>query len=161
MLSQEKLERLISILGDLTGEQKVIVREALNGPINARELFEKLDGVDEGKFVQFLKAAAMEKESAVLGQELSLEEMASAGGGHSIWDVNDWSKLGCAATVEDGSSCFSNDGCKGVYYVYTNIGQRCPADPRMPHSFGNERRVNFQTQETYKKCTRCNQWIQD
>ena len=151
----------MEILGDLTNEQKAIVAEALNGPINGKELFENLGGANEGKLTKFLKAVAAEKESAVLGQELSPEEMESASGGHSVWEINDWSKLGCAATVEDGSSCFSNDGCKGVYYVYTNIGPRCPADPRMPHSFGNERKVDFQTQETHKKCTRCNQWIID
>ena len=42
MLNKEKLEQLMAILGDLTEEQKAIVTEVLNGPINEKALFEKL-----------------------------------------------------------------------------------------------------------------------
>ena len=66
MLNKEKLEQLMAILGDLTEEQKAIVTEALNGPINEKALFEKL-GVDEGKFAEFMQALAAQTEDAVAG----------------------------------------------------------------------------------------------
>ena len=42
MLNKEKLEQLMAILGDLTGEQKVIVAETLKGSFDEKEIFEKL-----------------------------------------------------------------------------------------------------------------------
>ena len=133
MLNKEKLEQLMGILGDLTDEQKAIVAETLNGPINEKELFEKL-GVDEGKFTEFLTALAAEQEDAVLGQELSPDEMDVAGGlrgamsvtlpasdciSYSSRNIYDGGFPNCAATVEDGSWCGSNDACysKGIKYV--------------------------------------------
>ena len=85
MLSKEKLEQLLAILGDLTEEQKAFLAEALNGPINEKELFEKL-GVDEGKFTEFMRALAAENEDAVMRQELSPDEMEAASGG----EERDW-----------------------------------------------------------------------
>ena len=61
MLNKEKREELMGILGKLTNEQKAALTEALKKPISDRELFEKLGGVDEGKFAQYLKAVAAEK----------------------------------------------------------------------------------------------------
>ena len=140
MLNKNKLERLMGILGDLTDEQKAFLTEALNGTFNEKELFEKL-GVDEGRFTEFMKALAADAEDAVLSQELSADEMdAVAGGGacpegqnvvtSPINDVHNCSLTqqancileehrsiynggfpNCAATVEDGSWCSSNDAC--------------------------------------------------
>ena len=39
MLNKEKLEQLLAILGDLTGEQKAIVIEALQKQIPDKDLF--------------------------------------------------------------------------------------------------------------------------
>lgn len=72
----------MAILGDLTGEQKAIVAETLNGSFDEKEIFEKL-GVDEGKFTEFMRAFAAQTEDAVLGQELSVDEMEAAAGGNA------------------------------------------------------------------------------
>ena len=82
MLNKEKLEQLMAILGDLTGEQKAIVAETLKGSFDEKEIFEKL-GVDEGKFTEFMRAFAAQTEDAVLGQELSVDEMEAAAGGNA------------------------------------------------------------------------------
>lgn len=94
------------------------------------------------------------------GKELSTDELEAITGGHSLLEVNDWSKLGCAATVEEGSSCTSNDACKLFYYTYDNFTERCPADPRMPHQLGNETRVYWKIDKRYRQCTRCSKWVE-
>ncbi len=122
MLNEKKLEHLMSILGNLTDEQKATLTEALKKPISDRELFEKLGGVDESKFAQYLKAVAAEKEDEVLAQPLSPDELAAVSGGDQDDDRINCVRyserniyLGgfpnCAATVEDGSFCDSNDAC--------------------------------------------------
>ena len=140
MLNKEKLEQLMAILGDLTGEQKAIVAETLKGSFDEKEIFEKL-GVDEGKFTEFMRAFAAQTEDAVLGQELSVDEMEAAAGGNACPQgqnvvtspVNDGNRCSltqqancyheekrsiysggfpnCAATVENGSWCSTNDAC--------------------------------------------------
>ena len=140
MLNKEKLEQLMAILGDLTEEQKAIVAETLKGSISEKALFEKL-GVDEGKFAEFMQALAAQTEDAVLGQELSVDEMEAAAGGNACPQgqnvvtspVNDGNRCSltqqancyheekrsiysggfpnCAATVENGSWCGTNDAC--------------------------------------------------
>lgn len=138
MLNKEKLEQLMGILGDLTDEQKAYLAEALNGKINEKEIFEKL-GVDDGKFAEFLKALAAQREDDVLGQELSADEMAAATGGkHDGCNstMNEcWNNVArmiqgmpghrgfpdCAATVEDGSMCDTNDACWVSAVIYSNM----------------------------------------
>ena len=136
MLNKEKLEQLMGILGDLTDGQKAYLAEALEEQISEKELFEKL-GVDEGRFTEFMQALAAEQEDAVMGQELSADEMESAAGGYcnqpsesgycrgAASEKNIWNCVkgvmryiyrgkgfpNCAATVEDGSWCNSNDAC--------------------------------------------------
>ena len=131
MLNKEKLEQLMAILGDLTEEQKTIVTEALNGPIDEKELFEKL-GVDEGRFTAFMQALAAQTEDAVLGQELSADEMeAASGGAREGCDSTQYECtqnyrrprfMGCAATVESGSRCDTNDACTLFAVVYYDVG---------------------------------------
>lgn len=122
MLNEEKLEHLMGILGNLTDEQKAALTEALEKPISDRELFEKLGGVEEDRFAQYLKAVAAEKEDNVLSQELSPDELEAVSGGDQDDDLKNCVRyserniyLGgfpnCAATVEDGSFCSSNDAC--------------------------------------------------
>ena len=96
------------------------------------------------------------------GKELSTDELEAITGGHSLLEVNDWSKLGCAATVEEGSSCASNDACQLFYYTYDNFTERCPADPRMPHQLEGDIIVNWKnTPNTRRRqCTRCSKWIE-
>ena len=126
MLSKEKLEQLLAILGDLTGEQKAIVIEALQKQIPDKGLFEKLDGVSEGRFADFMRAAAAQKEDAVLAQELSPDEMAGAAGGITTdctqayeRDIYEGGFPNCAHTVENGSWCNLTDACHAFSVVYT------------------------------------------
>lgn len=122
MLSNEKMEQLMEMLGELTQEQKAILTEALKNPSSDKELFEKLDGVDEGKLAQYLKAVAAKKEDEVLAQPLSPDELEAVSGGdqdddrvncvrYSERNIYLGGFLNCAATVEDGSWCDSNDAC--------------------------------------------------
>lgn len=66
--------------------------------------------------------AELEKHSG--SREVSVEEMEAAGGGFyqegGLGDSRDWAKEGCAATVEAGSWCWSNDKCLFVVNSYTN-----------------------------------------
>ena len=96
------------------------------------------------------------------GKELCPDELEGITGGHSLFEVNNWSKLGCAATVEEGSSCVTNDACQAVYFTYDNFSERCPADPRMPHQLGEQIRVYWETTpvQRYRQCTRCSKWVQ-
>ena len=129
MLNKEKLEQLMAILGELTDEQKATLTEALEKPISDKELFEKLGGVEERKFAEFLKAVAAETEDEVLGQALSPEELASVAGGGDPSDTNCTIHVygrniyygafpNCAATVEDGSFCAQNDACYNAQIIY-------------------------------------------
>ena len=122
MLSNEKMEQLMEMLGELTQDQKAILTEALKNPSSDKELFEKLGGVDEGKLAQYLKAVAEKKEDEVLAQPLSPDELEAVSGGDQDDDRINCVRyserniyLGgfpnCAATVEDGSFCDSNDAC--------------------------------------------------
>lgn len=135
MLNEEKLEHLTGILGNLTDEQKAMLTEALKKPISDRELFEKLGGVDEGKLAQYLKAVAAKKEDEVLAQPLSPDELEAVSGGDQDDDRINCVRyserniyLGgfpnCAATVEEGSFCASNDACYHSMVCYY-IMQEC------------------------------------
>ena len=137
MLNEEKLEHLMGILGNLTDEQKAILTEALKNPSSDRELFEKLGGVEEDRFAQYLKAVAAEKEDEVLTQPLSPDELEAVSGGDQDDDLKNCVRyserniyLGgfpnCAATVEDGSFCSSNDACYHSmvgYYILTECNK--------------------------------------
>ena len=137
MLNEEKLEHLMGILGKLTDEQKAALTEALNNPSSDRELFEKLGGVEEDRFAQYLKAVAAEKEDEVLTQPLSPDELEAVSGGDQDDDLKNCVRyserniyLGgfpnCAATVEDGSFCSSNDACYHSmvgYYILTECNK--------------------------------------
>ena len=85
---------------------------------------------------QFVKADGQEitaEEAAHLWEEieshkndaeLSLDELESVSGGAQ----RDWLKVGCAATVEAGSRCSSNDYCTwwDVTYVHNPEKETCP-----------------------------------
>ena len=58
------------------------------------------------------------------GKELSLDELAAVSGG----ECRDWAKQGCAATVEPGSWCWSDDKCALVSVLYEHsplMNSRC------------------------------------
>ena len=138
MLNKKKFTELMKILGDLTEEQRSTLNRALEKPIDGDELLKKLGNLDSGKLAEFLKAVAAEREEAVLGQELSPDEMEAMTGGiagvrdgadcdhpQSIncysWEtryIYEKSFPNCAATVEDGSFCDTNDACYTVAVTY-------------------------------------------
>ena len=138
MLDKKRFIEHMTILGDLTEEQKAVLTEALEKPIADKELIKKLD-VDEARFAEFMRVVAADQEEAVLQQELSPDEMAAIAGGmagakdgadcdypQSIscysWEqryIYTGSFPNCAATVEDGSFCDTNDACytAAVWYL--------------------------------------------
>lgn len=136
MLNKEKLEQAMATLGNLTQEQKAALRQTLEKPISDKELFEKLGGVEEDRFAQYLKAVA-EEEDKVLAQPLSPEELEAVSGGDRDDDLTNCVRyserniyLGgfpnCAATVEDGSWCDTNDACYHSmvgYYIMTECNK--------------------------------------
>lgn len=130
MISKEKWKEALSTLGELTEEQKAALEEAAGKPVSEKELYEKLGNIDEKAFAEFLKAASGTKEEAVFSQEVSAEEMASAAGGHWYPGDSDCTRQTyhtinyCAATVEDGSWCRSNDACYSDEVRYVEM-QRC------------------------------------
>ena len=127
MLNKEKLEKRMEILGDLTQEQKAIVTEAIRTRMPDKDLFGKLDGVDEGKFTEFMRAVAAQQEDTVLAQELSPDEMAAAAGGITTncsqayeRDIYEGGFPNCAHTVEEGSWCDLTDACYAFSVAYYN-----------------------------------------
>ena len=57
------------------------------------------------------------------GRQLSKDELGVVSGGSRNWITE-----GCAATVEDGSSCWGTDACSGinVHYELFNAESKCP-----------------------------------
>ena len=62
-------------------------------------------------------------------EKLDLEELDAVSGGAD----RDWVKDGCAATVEIGSWCWSNDHCVAFDVTYDNLWATCPDGK--PHEF--------------------------
>ena len=71
------------------------------------------------------------------GEKLDLDELDAVSGGAN----RDYAKEGCAATVEVGSWCWSNDHCMYWDVTYVNLWSVCP--DLKPHEFVNG------------KCRRC------
>ena len=88
---------------NLTDELKTKLLQA--GSVG--EMTELLEdaGVDESMAEQLLEELTQKREGDV--EELSLDELESVSGGSD----RDWLVDGCAATVEPGSWCGSNDAC--------------------------------------------------
>lgn len=134
MISKEKWNEAIGILGELTEEQKAVLEEAAGKPVSEKEFYEKLGKIDEAVFTEFLKAASETKEEAVFSQEVSVEEMASAAGGSAFYG-NSFSctdislrKIyepfpNCAATVEEGSWCGRGDACYSEAIMYLDMDE--------------------------------------
>ena len=125
MFSREEAEKHF---GKLTPEQEACLEEAAGGRIGEKELFEKL-GVEEERFAAYLKSQAKKKESAGFAQKVDENELRETAGGQEnvlcgmgVMDVcmdNLYRPIhedppgfpNCAATVENGSWCSSNDAC--------------------------------------------------
>ena len=135
MANQDKLAKAQGVLDALTAEQKKLVLESKS---TEKALFSKLNemgaGLDEKQFTEVLAAAAIVKEGEVFDQEVALDELEAVAGGVQVdsdrdncswvWKRNIYGGNGfanCAATVEDGSWCDTNDACHDMAIVYTNI----------------------------------------
>ena len=104
--------------------------------IDRNELKKKaMEAAGAEEIMEIMKAAGEEitaEEAAQLFEkvqarkterELSLDELEAVSGGAD----RDWLEVGCAATVEPGSWCGSNDWCAIVDVTYVNSPNRvCP-----------------------------------
>ena len=143
MTNKEKMSKAMEALGDLTPEQKALVKETLEESASEKDMFDKLSKagiqVEEAKFGAFIKAFAEGREEKVFRQEVSPEELENVAGGNAfsgrdsdqsnchddhfrkIYGANGRSFANCAATVGDGSNCWDNDGCKKDAVVYADM----------------------------------------
>ena len=78
----------------------------------------------------------IERHRSNWNEKLDLNELDAVAGG-----ARDYAKEGCAATVEVGSWCWSNDHCMHWDVTYVNLWSVCP--DLKPHEFVNG------------KCRRC------
>jgi len=86
-------------------------------------------------------------------QELSLDELEAVSGG-----VRDWATEGCAATVECGSICWSDDHCILVVEHYTNspISITCPRCGTNFYKYEQRSKTNpFAKIPVYYICKNC------
>ncbi len=80
-------------------------------------------------------AKSPEEISSILKEdepELSLDELEAVSGGVT---TRNWSKDGCAATVEEGSNCWGTDGgCTLINIKYTSVyeSNRCSVNTTHP-----------------------------
>lgn len=126
MFDNEKLDQAMGILGDLTPEQKDLVHDSAQNNTPEKELLDGLKelgaDLDEATFEEFLSAATKTAEDEVFDQEVSPDELEAVAGGDVIKSEFNCTELhiryiyiphfpNCAATVEDGSWCNTNDAC--------------------------------------------------
>jgi len=107
-------------------------------------------GMDESKAAQLLKE--IQKGWEQEGKELSLDELETVSGGAD----RDWLKEGCAATVEAGSWCGTNDSCVwiDVQYDHPPVKDPCPQCGGQMYMD----RVEYESKGNayyYRKCLRC------
>ena len=124
-------EEAIRKLKPLTKEQEEILKNAAGKPVNEKELYEKL-GIDEETFETWMHTLREGNERMIFAQNVSPEELAAVSGGYDFkveesqnyLCTETWLRVmyriaangqrtfpNCAATVEDGSWCGSNDAC--------------------------------------------------
>ena len=89
--------------------------------------------MDEARLAKFLAAVAAATEDAVLGQELSMDEMEANAGGiknppkdydctsYEYRKIYEGGFPNCAATVEKDSWCGTNDACYGSAIAYLGM----------------------------------------
>ena len=126
---------------ELTAEQKAFLEQNFRG-MREKELFEKLSAlgpeVDVKAFEKSLRSIAKKTEDGVFSQNVSEEELLRTNGGRNdggategcpsnasehcidsnFRHIYEGGFPNCAATVEDGSWCGTNDACLMVAVVY-------------------------------------------
>lgn len=130
IFTEEQLKKAADHLGELTSQQKDVLREVIGRQIDEKNLFEIL-GIEESRFAAFMNAL---QEELVFSREVSESELAAAGGGAhkdepwndtcskaSKWYIYDTKFPDCNATVEKGSWCSSSDACYSSAIVYKDM----------------------------------------
>ena len=105
-------------------------------------------GMDESKAGQIWNESSSHRKD----KELSLDELETVSGGAD----RDWLKEGCAATVEAGSWCGTNDSCVwiDVQYDHPPVKDPCPQCGGQMYMD----RVEYESKGNayyYRKCLRC------
>jgi len=96
-------------------------------------------------------------------REVSEDEMEAVSGGFynegGLASSRDWATEGCAATVEVGSWCWSNDKCLFVTNSYVNppAKTRCPACGGQMYTY-DKTGVSVQA-KYYRRCINCGKEI--
>ena len=94
------------------------------------------DEITAGEAAQLFDWAKKKRDE----RRLSLDELATVAG-----DVIDWDEKGCAATVEEGSSCWGTDGgctVANVQYKGFDPAKKCPKHPG-PHEYERDPKVPY------------------
>lgn len=111
-------------------------------------------GEDESQAEQIWKEVCARRES----EELSTDELAAVSGGAD----RDWLTDGCAATVEPGSWCGSNDACSiwSVTYSHEPTSNKCPRCGGFLYVVRTSYGTNPSDDEALLKCRNCDyqQW---
>ena len=127
------------------------VREALMAATTAQEAATALaaGGIEATEEEAQKALAEVKARTKVEDEELSADELAAVAGGSD----RDWLTQGCAATVEPGSWCWSNDECYAASVTYDNP----PTRVKCPNCGGQLYMLNhnkfFATRK--KKCAKC------
>ena len=82
-----------------------------------KEILNGREGIDADRVWQEIESRRSAK-----SEKLDLGELDAVSGGAD----RDWKKDGCAATVEIGSWCWSNDHCVMFDVTYDNLWATCP-----------------------------------
>ena len=99
-----------------------------------------------------------ELEKHSIGREVSEDEMEAVSGGaynEGIAFNRDWATEGCAATVEVGSFCWSNDKCLVVVNNYVNPPSRTPCPSCGGQMYTYEKTGAGARAKFYHRCISC------
>jgi len=142
------MEKKDNILNVLTEEQRNFLEENFR-KIGEIELFQKISEIgpalDQAAFGNVLHEMASRLKEKVMKSELSDEELSLTSGGDGCYfsdkcdnDSNNncsrlqhrylrdkYGTINCAASVEPGSWCLSNDACFEEQVHYRNRGKNC------------------------------------
>ena len=136
-------------LGMVLSDEALKARLADKAPAQAAEVAAELGyEVTEEELIEAKKELCRQNSPEVV--ELDLEDMDKAAGGS-----RDWAAQGCAATVEAGSTCWSNDYCVllDVTYTHAPLNIKCPS---CGNTMYHDRTTTYYGDSVkYYKCPKC------
>ena len=107
-----------------------VMRTKLSEAKDLAEVQSVLPGISDSDSEKIWEEIERHRSNA--SEKLDLDELDSVSGGAD----RDWATQGCAATVEVGSWCWSNDHCAIFDVTYDNLWSTCPDGH--PHEFSDE-----------------------